>query len=242
MQFNNLKIGAKIIIAMVFVGAIGVGATVLTAVQLHDVDATYSDLLERRSKAILDTARASRAANDVLAQAYKVIAYPANSAGESAGRTQIEQSYTTSLDLLKRSAVLIPALQSDYDSVSKQISDLKLGVDKAIEFGRRDENEKALLVMDEVDGQLRAVVGRITALNDNLSKDTEHHERGTHCLDQADHPLGDCRQPARDPVWDRTCPVDVHQEHHRTSGSAQGSHGPIGRVRFRCRGRRPNPA
>ncbi|TCR63548.1 methyl-accepting chemotaxis protein [Bosea sp. BK604] len=174
MNLNNIRISFKIAGAMLFVGLIGLVATILTSMQLHKVDETYSDLINARSKAIFATARASRAATDILAQAYKVIAYPLNSPAIKDAEAQGERSYGQSLDLLKEGQSYLPHLRADYDALIRQISDIRGGVNQAIEFGRRDENEKALAVMDQVDGKLRNVIRAITELNNNLTKDTEN--------------------------------------------------------------------
>ncbi|MGO4735014.1 methyl-accepting chemotaxis protein [Bosea sp. 2KB_26] len=173
MTLGNIRISIKIAAAMLIVGLIGLAATILSSMQLSEVDSTYSELINSRSKATLATARSARAANDILAQAYKVIAYPRETDGARNAQSQLQRSYSQALELLKEGQSHLPVRAAEYDALTKQITDIKVGVDRALHYGANDDNERALAVMDELDGKLTAVVSNITDFNNALGKDTE---------------------------------------------------------------------
>lgn len=92
-NLSNIGIGTKIAAAVTLVGLIGLAASYLVSRELSRADAVYSQMLDAAPPAIYSSVRASRRVNDMLAQTYKVIAYPTGSKGEADGLAQLETTY-----------------------------------------------------------------------------------------------------------------------------------------------------
>lgn len=92
-SLSNISIGTKIAGAVTLVGLIGLAASYLVSRELSRADAVYSQMLDTAPPAIYSSGRASRRVNDMLAQTYKVIAYPTGSKGEADGLAQLETTY-----------------------------------------------------------------------------------------------------------------------------------------------------
>ena len=173
MQLSNLKIGTRIAAAIAVVGMIGISASLFAASQMRTIDADYSEMLNTRPKQILSGVRASRSSNDLIAQAYKVIAYPKDSAGSAAGKAQADASYAQTLTYLQEASAAAPAARQEYEAIAVEIKAMKADVDQAIALGVRDENDKALAMMDELDGKLRKLVQRLTAVTLSVLSETQ---------------------------------------------------------------------
>ncbi|KPH83050.1 hypothetical protein AE618_01475 [Bosea vaviloviae] len=172
MQLSNLKIGTRIAAAIALVGMIGIAASLFAASQMRTIDADYSEMLNTRPRQILSGVRASRSSNDLIAQAYKVIAYPNHSAGSAAGKAQADASYAQTLTYLDEASAAAPAARPQYEAIAVELKAMKADVDEAIALGIRDENDKALAMMDELDGKLHKVVQRLTAVTVSVLSET----------------------------------------------------------------------
>ncbi|AMJ60491.1 methyl-accepting chemotaxis protein [Bosea sp. PAMC 26642] len=173
MNLNNMKIGTKFVGAVVAIGLIGLSACLYAGQQMKQVDTDYSVMLDTRPKAILANARASRTANDLIAQTYKVIAYPAGSLGVAEAKVQGEASYKDTLAHLTEAATLLPEMKQRFEAFVAQARGLKASVDQAIQLGEQDENTRALAVMSTLDGKLRGLVNELVAFNAALLKDLD---------------------------------------------------------------------
>ncbi|MDR6872791.1 methyl-accepting chemotaxis protein [Bosea sp. BE125] len=172
-NLNNIKIGTKFVSAIILMGLIGLSACLYAGQQMKQVDTDYSTMLDTRPKAILASARASRTANDLIAQTYKVIAYPAGAPGIAEAKAQGETSYKNTLAYLTEAATILPDMKERFESFATQVRGLKASVDQAIQFGEQDKNTDALAVMSTLDGKLRGLVSEIVAFNGALIKDLD---------------------------------------------------------------------
>jgi methyl-accepting chemotaxis protein len=174
MNLNNVRIGTKFAGAIVVMGLIGLAALLYAERQMQKVDSDYSQVLDTHPKAILAAARAARMANDVVAQTYKIIAYPGGSPAIAEAKMQGETAYKATLDNLAEGATRLPEAKERFDGFSSQVRGLKAFVDQAILLGERDENEKALRVMNSLDGKLRSLINDIVAFNTALIKELDN--------------------------------------------------------------------
>ncbi|AOO83103.1 hypothetical protein BHK69_24055 [Bosea vaviloviae] len=172
-NLNNIKIGTKFVSAIILMGLIGLGACLYAGQQMKQVDTDYSVMLDTRPKAILASARAARTANDLIAQTYKIIAYPAGAPGSVEAKAQGEASYKDTLAYLSEAATILPEMKERFEGFATQARGLKASVDQAIQLGEQDENTKALAVMSTLDGKLRGLVGEIVASNAAMIKDLD---------------------------------------------------------------------
>ena len=173
MKLSNLKIGTRIAAAITVIGAIGLAASLFAASHMQTIDAAYAEMLRTRPQQILSGVRASRSSNDLIAQAYKVIAYPKDSAGLAAGKAQAEASYNQTLTYLDEASAAAPAAREQYQAIAADIKAIKASVDQVIALGVSDENDKALAMMDALDGKLRTLVQRLTAVTLSVLSDTK---------------------------------------------------------------------
>lgn len=165
MTLNNLKIRTKIMLAVLIAGLIGVGVSVFGSAQLQQIDRSYAAMLQTRPKALLASARASRAGANLIAQTYKIIAYPLGSPNIQKAKVDGQKAYEDTLAYLDEAGQALPSEKPAFEAIRNNFLGLKSSVDQAVAFGERDENEKALAVMDTIDGKLAALVQSIADLN-----------------------------------------------------------------------------
>ncbi len=169
-NLSNIRIGTKIAGAVTAVGLIGLAASFFISRELAHVDASYNDMLDTAPSAIFETGRAARRVNDMLAQSYKVIAYPAGSKGVAEGMARMTESYQRAQSQLAAAAAKAPARRADYDRLVAGVQAIKAMLDEAVALGARDENAKALAVMDKVDVQTAELTEAVVTLNSAVLK------------------------------------------------------------------------
>ncbi|MCP4563946.1 MAG: HAMP domain-containing protein [Bosea sp.] len=172
-DLSNVRIGAKIAGAVTLVGLIGLTASYFVSRELSRVDAVYTEMIDTAPAAIYSSGRASRRVNDMLAQTYKVIAYPTGSKGEADGLAQLEATYKTAEQQLQDAAARLPAKGDEYRRMLTETRKLKATLDQAAALGARDENARALAVMDTADAQVYALTEAIIALNTKVLKELD---------------------------------------------------------------------
>ncbi len=178
-NLSNIRIGAKIAGAVTLVGLIGLAASFFVSRQLSRVDAAYSEMLDTAPAAIYASGRGSRRVSDMLAQTYKVIAYPAGSKGIADGRAQLDTSYKIAVQHLQDATAKLPAKKAEYDRILAETQAVKATLDKAVALSGRDEDAKALEILDTADAQVTAVVDTIIALNTRILKELDDASNAT---------------------------------------------------------------
>jgi methyl-accepting chemotaxis protein len=176
-SLSNIRIGTKFVGAIVAMGLIGFGASLFAGREMKKVDSDYAFILDTRPKAILATARSGRQTNDLIAQAYKIIAYPAGSAAALEAKTQGEAVYKAALADLDLAAAAMPELKGRSETLSAQVRGLKTIFDQVALHAERGETGKALAIMDTLDGKLRVLIRDIIAFNTDLVADLDGRSR-----------------------------------------------------------------
>ena len=172
-KLSNIRIGAKIAGAVTLVGLIGLAASFSISRELSHADSVYSEMLDTAPPAFYFSGRASRRVNDMLAQTYKVIAYPNDSKGQVDGLAAMDHSYKVAVGQLSEAGAKLPTRKADYERLIARTHEIKANLDKAIALGARDENAKALALMDQADVQTTALTDAIVALNGDVLKETD---------------------------------------------------------------------
>ena len=178
-NLSNIRIGTKIAAAVTLVGLIGLAASFFISRELARADAVYSEMLATAPAAIYASGRGSRSVNDMLAQTYKVVAYPAGSKGVADGVAQMGASYKMAVQHLQNAIAKLPVKKAEYERILAETQVLKATLDKAVVLGARDENAKALEILDTADAQVTAMVDAIIALNTRILKERDDASNGT---------------------------------------------------------------
>jgi methyl-accepting chemotaxis protein len=167
-NLSNIRIGTKIAGAVTIVGLIGLAAAFFISRELVRAEGIYSKMIEEAPPALFESGRAARRVNDMLAQAYKVIAYPAGSKGGLEALTQLNESYQRATAQLTTAGIKRPRRKADFDGMIVKVHEIKAVLDEAVAFGARDENAKALVVMDRADAQTTNLTEAIVKLNSDV--------------------------------------------------------------------------
>jgi len=153
MTFNDIRIGTKIALAVSFVGIVGFLAAMVVSFELAETGHLYNGIIASAPPGIHATGQAGRRVNDMMAQTYKVIAYPGGSKEEVDATAKMAESYKTALVRLETAATKLPQRKAEIERLVGQVHDIKKLLDGAIELGRRDQNADALKIMDKADRQ-----------------------------------------------------------------------------------------
>ncbi|HEV7328801.1 MAG TPA: methyl-accepting chemotaxis protein [Bosea sp. (in: a-proteobacteria)] len=164
-NLSNIRIGAKIAGAVTIVGLIGLAASFFISRELLRTEDIYSEMIEEAPPALFESGRAARRVNDMLAQAYKVIAYPAGSKGVQDALAQLNESYRRATSQLTAAGIKRQRRKADFDGMIVKVHEIKAELDEAVAFGARDENARALAVMDRADAQATNLTEAIVKLN-----------------------------------------------------------------------------
>jgi methyl-accepting chemotaxis protein len=173
MNFNNLKIRSKITLAVLFASLLGLGVSLFGRAQIDNVDHAFEVLVSTRPQAILASARAARASSVLLSEAYKIIAYPAGAPAIAEAKAESGKVFAYAMKNLDEVRKFAPDELTAVDRIAGEINGLKAQMDQAIAFGEADHNDKALKVMDELDGKLKAVIDLSVQMNARLLRKTE---------------------------------------------------------------------
>ena len=173
MTLIHLKIRTKIAIAVLFVALMGVGVSIFGAIQLHKVDGDYADMLATRPPGLLAGARAARSGTEIIAAAYKIIAYPAGSPKIAQGKAAAESAFQRTLTYLDEAGAAVSNKKSSYDEIRGRYIALKAEVDRALALGEQDQNDAAFAVMDTLDAKLTSLIQSLVDLNADIQHDMQ---------------------------------------------------------------------
>jgi methyl-accepting chemotaxis protein len=171
MNLKNIRIGTKIIAAMLLVGATGLGGSLMISRETWQADRAYSELIDTMPPAIAEMGRANRRMTDMVGQTYKVIAYTQDSKGLIEGKERLADSYINAVKRLELAAENVPAKKAEIAELIKGVKEVKAALDTAVDLGSLDQNEKALAVMDKADTQANSINTAIINFTNALVKE-----------------------------------------------------------------------
>ncbi|WP_248311336.1 NAD(P)H-dependent oxidoreductase [Bosea sp. ASV33] len=153
MKITDLKIRTKIMLAVLIAGLIGVGVSVFGSVQLQAVDQNYAALLGTMPKALLASARASRAGADLIGQTYKVIPYPLGSPRISQARAKGERAYHDTLTYLDEASAARAVMVFKQNGLSMLRLEMEKAEQEALASAEREahEDERKRVEIDRVE-------------------------------------------------------------------------------------------
>jgi methyl-accepting chemotaxis protein len=171
MNLKNIRIGTKIIAAMLLVGATGLGGSLMISRETWQADRAYSQLIDTMPPAIAEMGRANRRTTEMVGQTYKVIAYTQDSKGLIEAKERLADSYVNAVKRLELAAENVPAKKAEIAELINGVKEIKTALDAAVDLGSLDENEKALAVMDKADAQAAKINAAIVNFTNALVKE-----------------------------------------------------------------------
>jgi methyl-accepting chemotaxis protein len=173
LRFGDLRIRTKIAIPLVVIGLISVATAIYAGREYARIQNTYSNLIDQRATAILDSAQATLATSDILRHLYKAIAYPEYMKQNATSIEDVRKGYDKALQQFVNAKISFPEMHAEFDALSRRITETKSKIDDVVAQAARDEDLPALSVMSELDRQLGAIVADAVKLNETIKSDTQ---------------------------------------------------------------------
>ncbi len=173
LRLADLRIRTKIAIPLIAIGIISIGTAIYAGHEYARIQKTYSDLIDQRSGAILDSAQATLVTSYVLRDLYKAIAYPEYMKQNATSIADARKGYDLALQQLVNAKISFPERHAEFDKLSRAISELKPKIDDVLSQASRDEDLPALSVMSELDRAFAAIVADAVKLNGEIKSQTQ---------------------------------------------------------------------
>lgn len=172
LRLKDLRIRTKIAIPLVVMGAIGLGTAIYAGQEYARIQKTYSDLIDQRATAILDSAQSTLQTSYILRDLYKAIAYPEFMKQNATAIDDVRKGYDLALQQLTNAKISFPEKHSEFDVLARRITELKAKIDDVTKQASRDEDLPALSVMSELDRAFGAIIADAVKLNGEIKGDT----------------------------------------------------------------------
>src|SRR3954471_201658 len=121
---KNAKLSIKIGSIIVALALVSIGLVVYLTSTIRSVDASYSELLDKRSQGLLLASRANVRVQEVAHEAYKVMLFP----GASTEAKQAAKEYGAALDrfqeLIGKAESLLPIVRPALAAVRQRVTEL----------------------------------------------------------------------------------------------------------------------
>ncbi|MDX3806946.1 MAG: HAMP domain-containing protein, partial [Bosea sp. (in: a-proteobacteria)] len=173
LRLKDLSIRTKIALPLVAIGIISIGTAIYAGREYARIQKTYSELIDQRATAILDSARSTLATSNILRDLYKAIAYPEYMKQNAMSLEDVRKGYDLALQQLVNAKISFPERHAEFDALSRAISDLKPKIDDVLGQGARDEDLAALSVMSELDRSFGAIIADAVKLNGEIKRQTQ---------------------------------------------------------------------
>jgi methyl-accepting chemotaxis protein len=171
-RLRDLRIRTKIAIPLVAMGLIGLGTAIYAGQEYARIEKAYSDLIDQRATAILDSAQSTLATSTILRDLYKAIAYPEFMKQNATAIEDVLKGYGRAQQQLVNAKISFPEKHAEFDALSRRITELKSKIDDVTKQAARDEDLPALSVMSELDRGFGAIIADAVKLNDEIKSDT----------------------------------------------------------------------
>jgi len=165
MSFTNLKIATKIGMVLALMAALAIAVLTMAVVQLTQIDASYSDLVDHQSPAANDTARATRFAANLAYDSYRTIIYDANTQEAQDALRQTKDDAAQLEALLLEAKTLAPERGAALDEFRSRAAAIAAKCQEASVLGARDANAQASAIMKDVDKVLPQLLADLGAYN-----------------------------------------------------------------------------
>lgn len=171
-RLKDLRIRTKIARPLIAMGLIGLGTAFYAGQEYARIQKTYSDLIDQRATAILDSAQSTLATSSILRDLYKAIAYPEFMKQNATSIEDVRKGYDRALQQLVNAKISFPEKHAEFDVLSRRIAELKPKIDDVTAQAARDEDLPALSVMSELDRAFGSIIADAVKLNDAIKGDT----------------------------------------------------------------------
>ncbi|QEL23278.1 HAMP domain-containing protein [Bosea sp. F3-2] len=173
LRLKDLRIRTKIAIPLIVMGTIGLGTAIYAGQEYARIQKTYSDLIDQRATAILDSAQSTLATSYILRDLYKAIAYPDFMKQNATSIEDVRKGYDLALQQLVNAKISFPEKHAEFDALSRRITELKPKIDDVTKQAARDEDLPALSVMSELDRAFGTIIADAVKLNGEIKGDTQ---------------------------------------------------------------------
>jgi len=173
LRLKDLRIRTKIAIPLIVMGMIGLGTAIYAGQEYARIQKTYSDLIDQRATAILDSAQSTLATSYILRDLYKAIAYPEFMKQNATSIEDVRKGYDLALQQLVNAKISFPEKHAEFDALSRRITELKPKIDDVTKQAARDEDLPALSVMSELDRAFGKIIADAVKLNGEIKGDTQ---------------------------------------------------------------------
>ncbi|WP_089176531.1 methyl-accepting chemotaxis protein [Bosea sp. AS-1] len=173
LRLKDLSIRTKIALPLVAIGIISIGTAIYAGREYARIQKTYSELIDQRAAAILDSAQSTLVTSYVLRDLYKAIAYPEYMKQNATSIEEARKGYDLALQQLVNAKITFPERHAEFDKLSRAISELKPKIDDVLAQASRDEDLPALSVMSELDRAFGAIIADAVKLNGEIKSQTQ---------------------------------------------------------------------
>ncbi|WP_156115904.1 methyl-accepting chemotaxis protein [Bosea sp. UNC402CLCol] len=173
LRLKDLRIRTKIAIPLIAIGLISIGTAIYAGHEYQRINKSYSDLIDQRSAAILDSAQSTLVTSYVLRDLYKAIAYPEYMKQNTTSIADVRKDYDLALQQLVNAKISFPERHAEFDKLARALSELKPKIDDVLAQAARDEDLAALSVMSELDRAFGAIVADAVKLNGDIKSQTQ---------------------------------------------------------------------
>ncbi|MGO4172204.1 methyl-accepting chemotaxis protein [Bosea sp. TAF32] len=173
LRLKDLRIRTKIAIPLIVMGMIGLGTAIYAGQEYARIQKTYSDLIDQRATAILDSAQSTLATSYILRDLYKAIAYPEYMKQNATAIEDVRKGYDLALQQLVNAKISFPDKHAEFDVLARRITELKAKIDDVTKQAARDEDLPALSVMSELDRAFGGIIADAVKLNGEIKSDTQ---------------------------------------------------------------------
>ncbi|MEJ8405234.1 methyl-accepting chemotaxis protein [Brevundimonas vesicularis] len=163
---GDLKISKKIIACLMLLAAVGLAGVGYACWELKQTDATYKNLIDSRSAALLNMVRVNRGLQQMGYQTYKVMAYDGASNQAREAANSVRETGDQALALLAEAKTQAPAYAKELTPFEAPLQSIVENSKQSVAYGLRNEEERARQSNVAIDRQISALSARIVSFND----------------------------------------------------------------------------
>ncbi|PSJ37077.1 methyl-accepting chemotaxis protein [Allosphingosinicella deserti] len=171
---QNTKISAKILALLGLLGIFCLGTTFYSSSVLKDVDARYSELVNKRMAGTIRLVRFHRFTAEIRAAGFRAIAYDGGSPESRANVEWEKKTYADAKQALSEARGLRPDLAETLDEIGTELDGIHQTVGRAIDLGMRNDKAAATNVMRSAKPQFDKFEQTLLPLNRKAVADAEN--------------------------------------------------------------------
>ena len=171
LSLKNTRIATKIgAVVVLLLSLLAVGYVVALSQTMKSIDARYSELLDKRAQGLIWIALGNRRVTEMGYEAYKTIGYDGASAEAKQAADDYRKAFASFGEDADKAKDLMPSSAAEIEALRKQVADIDRLATAAVEAGLKNENDKGMKIMTQVDPLVRKVS---FSVNDLIKSRTE---------------------------------------------------------------------